>query len=487
MKKTGDNAVSRRMFLGVCGGLALGASVESAGASPSFRAGATIRDITPEPGVSLAGHMRDRSATHVHDPLHVRCLVLDDGTTQLAFVTVDSCMVPRAIFDAAKARIHDATGIPQANMMMAATHTHSAPSAVSIFQSDPVPGYDVVLIKAIVDGVCEAYRELAPAQIGWGVGAVPDEVFNRRWFMKPGSIPANPFGETTDQVRMNPPRASEDLIEPAGPTDPKVPFIAVRRSDGTPLAVMANYALHYVGGTDGAAMSADYFGCFSRALTERFDADIEEAPFVAMLTNGASADINNINFREPGASYAPYEKMNAVAAKVAEAVHDVYQSVSFHDTTALAAVNSDITLGARLPSAEEITRAQAIVDAAESDVMQSLEEIYARETLLLREYPEEVSVPLQALRIGDVAIAAIPCEVFVEIGLHLKAESPFPQTFPVALANGYNGYLPTEAQHALGGYETWRARSSYLEPRAADKIQAKLMDMLRGLPSDTVG
>ena len=138
-------------------------------------------------------------------------------------------------------------------------------------------------------------------------------------------------------------------------------------------------------------------------------------------------------------------------------------------------------LGVRRPNEADIARAQAIVDAAASDIMKSAAEVYARETLLLREYPAEVSVPLQALRIGDVAIAAIPCEVFVETGLHLKATSPFSQTIPIELANGYNGYLPTEEQHALGGYETWRARSSYLEVHAADKIEAKLKDMLEVL------
>ena len=468
------DGLSRRAFLGVCGGLAAQRAFGMPDTTgPGFRAGAAIQDITPEIGVSLAGHFRDREAGHVHDPLYVRSLVLDDGVTTLALTMVDSCMAPQSVFDAAKERIHAATGIPSANMMMAATHTHTAPTAVPIFQSEPVPGYDAVLTEAISKAVCEAHAQRVPAQIAWGAGAVPEEVFNRRWFMKPGTISANPFGETTDQVRMNPPRASEDLIEPAGPTDPEIPFIAVRHADGTPLAVLANYALHYVGGTEGAAISADYFGCFARALTKRLTQDPDNTAFVAMMSNGASADINNINFREPAPSFAPYEKMNLVAENAAREVARVYDQLTFHDTASLAACTDAITAGVRHPSVADIDRAQAIVDAAAQDVMQTAEEVYARETLLLQEYPEEIAVPLQALRIGDVAIAAIPCEVFVEIGLHIKATSPFPRAFPIALANGYNGYLPTAEQHALGGYETWRARSSYLEVDAAQKIKAK--------------
>ena len=79
--------------------------------------------------------------------------------------------------------------------------------------------------------------------------------------------------------------------------------------------------------------------------------------------------------------------------------------------------------------------------------------------------------------------AAIPCEVFVEIGLELKSKSPAKPLFTVSLANGYNGYLPTPDQHKLGGYETWRARSSYLEPDASPKIVAKLLELLGGTPA----
>ncbi|MCK5861714.1 MAG: hypothetical protein KAH38_04465, partial [Candidatus Hydrogenedentes bacterium] len=431
--------------------------------------------------VSLAGHFRDRQATHVHDPLQVRCLVLDDSTTQLVLVMVDSCMVPRDLFDAAKKVIHHTLGIPLSNMLMAATHTHTAPSSVSIFQSDPVPGYAELVKAALVEGVCEAYKCRVPAQIAWGSGVVSDEVFNRRWFMKPGTLPADPFGKTTDRVRMNPPRASEDLIESAGSIDPEIPFIAVRHKNGKPLAILANYALHYVGGTDAGAMSADYFGCFAASLTQLLRAAPDETPFLAMLSNGASANINNIDFSKPGSAADPYEQMNAVADKAAQEVYRVYQTLTFSDWLPLAAATRDLMLGTRRPQKTELLRAQSIVDAASSEIMKSTEEVFARETLLLKHYPEQVSVPLQVLRIGDIAIAAIPCEIFVETGLYLKKESPFPHAFPIALANGYNGYLPTAEQHALGGYETWRARSSYLEIHAAKKIQDNIIDMLQVL------
>ena len=113
-----------------------------------------------------------------------------------------------------------------------------------------------------------------------------------------------------------------------------------------------------------------------------------------------------------------------------------------------------------------------------------MDAIYARETLELREYPDTVPVRLQSIRIGDLCINTTPCETFVEIGLELKAASPFGTTFIIELANGYNGYLPTPQQHEWGGYETWRAKSSYLEVDASVKIIAAFKEMMAELKGE---
>jgi len=128
-----------------------------------------------------------------------------------------------------------------------------------------------------------------------------------------------------------------------------------------------------------------------------------------------------------------------------------------------------------------VARAQAILARAAGRALSGLEEVYARETVLLKDYPPTVPVLLQTLRVGELGIVAIPCEVFVEIGLELKARSPFRPTFTIELANGYHGYLPTPGQHRLGGYETWRARSSYLETEASPKIVSTVLDLFTRL------
>ncbi len=446
-----------------------------------FKAGAATSNITPRLGTSMNGGMQDRAASHVHDDLHARCLVLDDGKTRLAIVLCDTCLLPREVADAAKKLANHELGLPVENILIAATHTHSGGTLTPAFQSDPDPVYPPFVVRRIADGFRRAVNNLAPAKIGWGACDVPDEVFNRRWKLKEGTMPPNPFGKI-DQVKMNPGVGNPNLVEPAGPTDPEVSIVSVVSPDGRPIALLANYSLHYCGGTTAGAVSADYFGVFADRIQQLLKADRLDPPFVGIMSNGTSGDINNVNCHGPAAKFAPYEKMRKVAHHVADEVMRVYPGIRHRDGVPLAMRQTEIKLGVRKPSADEVARAKEIMaKAKKAPVMTTAEEIYARETVQMAGYPDEVSIILQALRIGDLAITAIPCEVFAEIGLELKKKSPIKPEFTIQLANGYNGYLPTPAQHALGGYETWRAKSSYLEVGASPKITAKLLELLAQL------
>ena len=446
----------------------------------SIRAGAWAQDITPAKfPVSVNGGMSDRQATTSHDRLHARCLVLDDGTTQLAFAIVDSCMMPRDLVEQAKRLAEQQTRIPAKNMLVAATHTHSAPTVAGVFQSEPDEGYVQLLPQRIAEGIAKAHQNRVPARVGWAVGQEPTQLFNRRWRMKPGTITADPFDRTTDQVKMNPGYQVDGLVEPAGPTDPDVSVLAVQTRDGKPLALLANYSLHYVGGNP--ALSADYFGAFAERITELLGAGKVEPPFVGIMSNGTSGDVNNINYAGPAPkSRQPGEQIRIVADRVARAAHEAYKTSRFSSELRLAATEKDIQLGVRKPTEADVARARDILEKAkDKKALQGLREIYARETVLLAKYPDEVPARLQALRIGELGIAAIPCEVFTEIGLDIKKRSPLTPTFTIELANGYNGYLPTPAQHQLGGYETWRARSSYLEVEASPKITTAVLGLLQ--------
>jgi neutral ceramidase len=444
---------------------------------PAFRAGAAVADVTPPLGTSLNGGMRDQRATVIHDPLHARCLVLDDGRSRLAFAVVDSCMLPREVTEEARRRVQAECGIPGDRLLISATHSHSTGTCTGVFQSEPDLSYPAQVTRGIVEGVRRAVARLAPARVGWGSGQAPEDVFNRRFHMKPGSVAQNPFGGV-DQVQMNPGVGNPNVLRPAGPVDPEVAVVSVVGVDGKPLALLANYGLHYVGGVGPGHVSADYFGAFARRVGELLEAGPE---FVGIMTNGASGDVNNVDVRGPAVRREPYEQIRLVADRVAREAARVQRSLTHRDWIPLAGAAADLELGVRKPGPADLERARGLLAAAPGPEFTAMPQIYAREALLLAAYPDRVPARLQALRLGDLTVTAIPCEVFAEIGLELKQRARGRPTFTVSLANGYNGYLPTPAHHALGGYETWRARSSYLEAQASPRIVNRLLELAADL------
>ncbi|MEQ1849973.1 MAG: hypothetical protein ABMA01_00125 [Chthoniobacteraceae bacterium] len=445
-----------------------------------FRAGAATSNITPPLGSSINGGFQDGKATHIHDELHARCLVMDDGTTKLAIVIADNCVIQRSIFDDAKRQVHEASGLPVENMLMSATHAHSCGTLTAVGQSEPDPAYQKFVAQRIADGVRRALNNLEPARIGWGRGDVPQHVFNRRWYLRPGAMPPNPFGQAGDQVRMNPGVGNPDLDRPAGPTDPQVCFISVQSTAGRPIALYANYSLHYVGGVGAGHISADYFGAFADRIQELLGADRLDPPFVGMMSNGTSGDINNIDFRGGQPKQPPYGRIRIVSNDVAREVARVCKTLTYRDWVPLGVAQQEVKLGLRLPSRDESEKAREVMKRSKAfPRMETMEQVYAREAVLLSEFPPEVSAPLQVLKFGDLRVFTIPCEAFVEIGLELKRRHP--DSFTVSLANAYHGYLPTPEHHALGGYETWRARSSCLEEDASTKILAGLEQLFERL------
>jgi len=450
-----------------------------------LRAGAATSNITPNLGCSLAGNMTDYKSTEVHDELHVRALALDNGATQLALVACDLCVLPREVVDRAKSLIQSVCGLSPAQVMISTVHTHSAPPAAHLFQCQADPKYLEFVVPRIADAVRLAMNHREPARIGWGVGREDRLVFNRRYYMRPGTMPANPFGDSTEKAKMNPGIGNPDVVGPAGPIDPDVGVLAVEAVDGRPIAVWGNYALHYMGDVGPGHISADYFGYWARAMARLAGASSVETfpPFVAMLTNACSGDINNIDVlkgsRKP---VAPYVKMRRVAEMLAAESFRTWRNMEFTESPALGASLEEIEFGVRLPSAEDVDRARKLLAAAPPGELKRAPEIYARETVIMAEtFPKSVTAPVQAMRIGALGIGTFPGEAFVELGLELKSKSPLKPALLVELANDYRGYIPTLRGFAEGGYETWRAKSSFLEKDAAAKITASLLKQLGAL------
>lgn len=464
--------------------LSAGRSGSSAQAAGSLRAGAAAVDVTPrEFPLNMPGGFSENLAHGAHDPLHARALVLDDSATRLAMVVVDNLGLARETVDEAKKRAAARCGIPVERMLICSTHTHSAPAS-NVTQGDgPAVAYRKLLVDGIAESIVRAHGVLRPAALGYGSAPLPEEVFNRRWFLKPGKMTPNPFGKM-DRVRMNPGTSPDVLDRPAGPTDPEFSAFSVREAGSqAPLALFANYALHYVGGTPPRMVSADYFGEFARLMPSR----VRGGPmFVAMLSNGASGDINNIPFLVGRAPREPFEQIRIVAGRAADAAWQIQSAAAHSAGVRLGMREREVSLRIRYPTPEQVSAARAVLavqDEAEKAKLPRLADAYARRVLSLAEGPKTVSAQIQAIRIGDVGVCAIPFETFVEIGLELKRRSPFRRTMVIGLANARHGYLPTPEHHELGGYETWLG-TNWVQEDTSVILTRHLLEMLGELATE---
>jgi hypothetical protein len=446
-----------------------------------LKAGAAVADITPkEFPMNMPGGFNANPATAAHDPLNARALVLDDGKTQVVWVVIDNLGVPKKVVAEAKELAAKATGIPVEHMLVSGTHTHSGvnPADEPSAADAKAVAYRQVMLEGISQAIIRAHAALRPAAVGAAARPLTHEVFNRRWYLKPGKMPPNPFGEY-DQVKMNPGTSPDVLDRPAGPTDPDISVLSVVDAKRKPLALFANYSLHYVGGTPAGQVSADYYGEFARLMPSRLGAG---EGFVAAMSNGTSGDINNVPFLVGRPPRAPFEQIRIVAGEAADVAWKAYRDIEKHEKDVVLGVRQRlVTLKYRKPTKEQLLYAQAILAIKDKEAIARLPRLaqdYAARTLSAANRPEEtVDVILQTIRVGNAVLCAVPFETFAETGLELKQKSPFGRTIVVGIANGKHGYLPTPRQHELGGYETWLG-TNQVQKDASEIVVRNLVEMM---------
>ena len=430
--------------------------------------------------MNMPGGFNANLATTAHDPLNARALVLDDGKTQVVWVVIDNLGVPKKVVAEAKELAAKATGIPVEHMLVSGTHTHSGvnPADEPSAADAKAVAYRQVMLEGISQAIIRAHASLRPAAVGAAARPLTHEVFNRRWYLKPGKMPPNPFGEY-DQVKMNPGTSPDVLDRPAGPTDPDISVLSVVDAKRKPLALFANYSLHYVGGTPAGQVSADYYGEFARLMPSRLGAG---EGFVAAMSNGTSGDINNVPFLVGRPPRAPFEQIRIVAGEAADVAWQAVRDIPKHQNNVVLGVRQRlVTLKYRKPTKEQLLYAQAILAIKDKEAIARLPRLaqdYAARTLSAANRPEEtVDVILQTIRVGEAVLCAVPFETFAETGLELKQKSPFGRTIVIGIANGKHGYLPTPRHHELGGYETWLG-TNQVQKDASEIVVQNLVEMM---------
>ena len=430
-----------------------------------IRAGAAEIDITPPVGVALAGSLTRRDSTGVLDPLHARAVIIESGDTRIAFVLLDIIMLANDEAAAARKLFGEVAGMPAEHVCVSCTHAHSGPSTMGHFESPKETEFiETILMPRIGEVAASAAECMQPAQVAWANGWEPRAAFNRRFHMKDGS------------VKMNPGCMNPDIVRVAGPTDPQVPMLMIASTEGEPIAVVVNFSLHYIGGFGGGLISADYFGAFASQMKE-----VKGDDFVALLTHGASGDVNNIDVSRRPAPRKPGEQVQRVTRWITEQVHAEWEKAKFVDSAPVATCQALNNQRVRKPVGDEIDEAQK---QWEDESLPIIDRLYGRERLELLKWPDSIPMVIQSMRVGDFGAATMPGEIFCRFGLDLKHASPFPVTGLIELANGYGGYVPTRVDYELGGYETWLARSAWAAPGTGEEMVVIASNGLRSLAGD---
>ena len=275
---------------------------------------------------------------------------------------------------------------------------------------------------------------------------------------------------------MHPGYQNAKYLGPAGPVDSQLSVLSIRAADDRPIAVLANYSMHYFGHEGG--FSADYFGDFAGYLEQTLGGADAKAPrFVAMMSQGTSGDQHWMDYAKP--QRKDYTRRQYVQ-ELGEIALKAVAGIKYREDVDLAMAETRLTLARRPPSEARLRWAKTLNEKRGAERPKTLPEVYAEQADWIGEHPTAELI-LQCVRIGDVGLAAIPNEVFGITGLKLKAQSPIQPLVNLELANGAEGYIPPPEQHYLGGYTTWPARTAGLETTAEPKIVAALLDLLEQL------
>ena len=470
----GSGATKRRGWTILGGLLAVGLLVALSGnaARAELRAGALVVDITPRQlPVFVNGGMFSRTVDKIHTRVHARALALADGETTVVIVVADSCILPRDLLDAIKTEASKRTGIPPERMLISATHTHTAPSCFACLGTDADPTYVPFFKERVVSAIEGVVKKLQPAKVGFGSIDAAEFTALRRWIRRPDRIAVDPFGNPTVRANMHSARNWDDVTGPSGPEDPELSMIAVQSLDGKPIAVLANFSMHYFGDRD---ISADYFGRFCDRLKQRVAPGTD---FVAILSHGCSGDIWRRDYTKRAPDWDPYPKLEEYTEALVDRAYRAYREIDYQQDADLCMAQKELKMRYRVPDRQRLEWAQRIVEAMGDRPPKTRQEVYAREQVILDQW-KETEVVLQALRIGEMAIATTSTETYALTGLKIKSHSPLAQTMVIELANGGDGYIPPPEQHLLGGYNTWAARSAGLEVTAEPRIAEAAIELL---------
>jgi hypothetical protein len=416
-------------------------------------AGIASIDITPPIGYRMSGYFRERLSTGISNPLHAKAIVLRQGKESAALVFCDIIGLSPDVSSRARIQAAKKTGIPYANILIAATHTHTGPLyfgalrkhlhdlAVARHGSDPCEkvDYPSELVNKLVKVITEANASTKHISMEVGVAEQRDLSFNRRFHMKDGS------------VRFNPGVLNPDIVRPAGPIDPEVGIVFIRGADSSTKAALVNFALHLdtVGGTKYAA---DYPFYLEQSLRKKYG-----NKFALLFGTGTCGDINHIDVTKKQRLKTDY-----IGKTLAETVKEKAGHLKTITQPALAVRSEIVNVPLQNYGPKKVAWARENIKKVGTRELSFLEQVEAYKILAVEmRRSETIPLEVQVFRLSrDVAVVGLPGEVFVDLGLAIKRASPFQTTLVIELCQDAPGYIPTKKAFDEGSYETVNSRTA---------------------------
>ncbi len=462
---------------------------EPAPAAPALKAGFATRDITPAIGMEMPGGYGKSFHKKFHDPCKVRAAVFDDGRLQVALVGVDALIVPRHLVETARKDIQHRCGLTPGAILIGASHSHSSgPTGMiqpeeydhgSAFvrslayerSSCADPGYLKQVREEIVSAVCLAYSNRVPARCGVGAGIEDKVAFNRRFHMKNGLTFTHPG------------KGNPEIASVAGPTDPAVGVLGAWDQEGKLLGCVVNYACHATTSPDG--ISANWICYLEQTIQGSFGGEA-----TVVFLQGDSGDVTQVDNLSSSAERPGESGARFVGGRIGAEAVKVLLSMQTGDLVPLKVRSKTLQLNRRRPDPERLRQCTELAQK-QPETVDPTAWTFAKEIVLLNASLERepvAEVEIQAIQVGPAIFLANPGETFCQFGLELKARSPFPFTFPVELANGCVGYIPTDEAFGEqgGGYETRLTSYSNLERSAGRTMTESALELANQFKPGTI-
>jgi len=443
-------------------------SPQEAAEEVPLQVGVASADITPPLGMPMAGYYSTRLATGIHDRLHAKAIYIRGRGVEVLWVFCDLIGIDRQTVLEARKRIKERLGLPGQNVLIAATHTHTGPlyygarpgsyssarSDLSSMQRD----YIEQLIEGIARSAQKAKASASPSTVSSASGSEGSLSFNRRFHMKSG------------EVRFNPGRGNPNILRPAGPIDPEVSVLCFRPvDDSNPSAVLVAFALH-LDTVGGRKFSADFPYFMGEVLRKEYGRNT--LPIFGM---GTSGDINHIDVNNQN-QLTGIKGTQLIGERLASDVLGAIEKERRVEPAPVLVATKILRVPLQKHSPEDVEESRQILQKGKGPF---LDRVRAHKILSLKHINADfLDLEIQVFRVGDVALVALPGEIFVELGLFIKKHSPFAATIVVELANDSIAYVPTRKGFSEGSYEVV---NSLVAPGGGELMAEAALGLLRRL------